>query len=532
MTIEYKPGRLNQAADALSRRPHPDLPQLGLLRTVTVAGTADSLIDRLSDHWAHEGHLPGILIDGLLYEEGERNDEAPRLLIPASEDFKDLRTIITRECHSSEYSGHLGLDKTLDLVQRGFKWDGMTAEVKEFVQTCLTCQQIKHSTQKKAGLLQPLPIPDKKWDQISMDLITQLPVSRSGNDCIVVFVDRLTKMIHLAACKTAIKSHEIADLLIKTVVKYHGVPSAIVSDRDTRFTSNFWKAVMKALGTELLMSTAYHPQTDGLTERANQTLEQILRTTVNEDQDNWDECLHLAEFAYNNSKQASTGHSPFFLNYGVNPNTPIQVALQTNAAKRVPAAMELLKGTNEKLEQARVNTAAAQDRQKTLADQHRRGQKFEPGDKVMLSTENFHIKPGKTRKLAIRYDGPFEVLENIKDTSYRLKLRPNMKRVHPVFHAKLLKPFKSGTMHDEPSTTSTQPRPEVPGPIHVFDDGPKYYIAEKILGEKKVRGVTKYLVKWKGYEDADNSWEPISNLKNVKDNLLEEYKASKKKIGR
>ena len=165
------------------------------------------------------------------YEEGERYEEAPRLLIPASEDFKDLRIIINRECHSSAYPGQLELDKTLDLVQRDFKWDGMTAEIKEFVQTCLMCRQIKHFTKKKAVLLQTLPLSDKERDQISiLDLILQLPVSRSDNECIVVFVDCLTKEIHLAACKTVIKPHEIADLLIRTVVKYHCVPSAIQTE--------------------------------------------------------------------------------------------------------------------------------------------------------------------------------------------------------------------------------------------------------------------------------------------------------------
>ena len=500
--IEYKPGRLNQAADALSRRPDHEL------GAIKVLGEEQQYLEELKNHWTFED-LPDcyVMMDGLAYQRGERNDDDLRLVIPTAPYWKDLKIIIIRENHDTKYSGHLGIEKTTELVQRNFVWEGMAGDIKEYVATCPTCQQMKHSTQKKAGLLQPLPIPDRKWSHISMDLITHLPTSSQGNDAFVVFVDRLTKMIHVAPIKTAIKPPELAKVMISTVVKHHGVPTAIVSDRDPRFISHFWTALMKALGTKLQMSTAYHPQTDGLTERANQTIEQMLRAYVNEEQDNWDDCLDLVEFAYNNARQASTGHSPFYLNHGQNPNTPIQMAMASNAASKSPSAMSFLKRMNNQIERAIANTAAAQDRQKTFADQHRREETYKIGDEVWLSTKEFRMQPGKTKKFAKKYKGPYQIIKIVSPTAYKLDLRGTM-RVHPVFHVSRFKPFKKSDMH--PSFVR-----ERPGPIEEFEDGSKLMQVEKLVAKKTIKGKTYYKVRWLGYEASEDTWEPPSALKTV-----------------
>ena len=511
-TIEYKPGKQNQAADALSRRPDHELGAIQLL------GEEQQILQELRNHWSFE-ELPDNckLIDGLAYQRGERNDDDFRLMVPTAPFWKDLKIIVIRECHNSAYSGHLGIQKTTELVERSFIWDGMAADIKEYVATCPTCQQTKHSTQKKAGLLQPLEIPEQKWSHISMDLITQLPRTTSGNDAIVVFVDRLTKMIHIAPIKTAIKAPELARVMVTTVVKHHGMPAAIVSDRDPRFTGHFWQALMKSLGTKLQMSTAFHPQTNGLTERANQTIEQMLRAVVNEEQSNWDEHLDLVEFAYNNSKQASTGHSPFFLNYGQNPSTPVQLAMKTNAARKVPSALSFLSKMNDELERAAANTAAAQDRQKTFADQHRQEKIYKIGKKVWLLTSNFRIKKGRAKKLTKKFTGPFTIKQIISSTAYKLDLK-GTSRAHPVFHVSQLKPFKESDMH--PDYKNSGP----PRPIEEFEDGSKVYQMDKIVGGKRSNGKTYYKIRWQGFDSSEDSWELPSSLRGVQ-KYVDEYNA-------
>src|SRR5215208_1040389 len=198
----------------------------------------------------------------------------------------------------------------------------MTTDVKKFVKSCEQCQRNKSGNQKPAGLLQPLKLPTKNWQQVSMDLIVTLPKTKAGFDAIVVFVDQLSKMVHFAPVKTTITAPELAKVFFDNVFKLHGMPRVIVSDRDPKFTSLFWKALFKCMGTKLAMSTAFHLETDGQTERSNKTLEQMLRNWVNYRQDNWDEHLAAAEFACNNAKQALTKISPFFANTGQNPNVP------------------------------------------------------------------------------------------------------------------------------------------------------------------------------------------------------------------
>ena len=238
--------------------------------------------------------------------------------------------------HDIPISGHVGVTKTSELIMRRFYWPGMHAEIKKYVVSCLPCQSNKPSQQVPMGLLQPLPIPNKKWEVVTMDLITGLPVTKNGNDAIVVWVDKLSKKAHFAATVTTIDAPGLAKLMYNNVVRHHGIPNQIVSDRDPRFTANFWKCLWKLTGTTLAMSTAYHPQTDGQTERMNRTLEDMLRANTNYEQDNWDEYLITLEIAYNNSVQASTGFTPFFLDSGQHPNlSPI---LSTQSETSNPTA--------------------------------------------------------------------------------------------------------------------------------------------------------------------------------------------------
>ena len=321
---------------------------------------------------------------------------------------RDLRNEICHLAHDHPSAGHFGQAKTLDLVQRYYWWPGMRREIEQYVDTCLVCQQAKYSRQKTPGLLQPLGIPEQPWTELSMDFITQLPKTKGGHDAVAVFVDRLTKMVRLAATITEVSAEGAADLLVQHVVRHHGLPTSIVSDRDVRFTSKFYRHLTARWGIQLRMSTAYHPQTDGQTEVMNRILEDYLRSYTRSSQDQWDELLAMAEFAMNNSKNSSTNETPFYLNYGRHPKSPLALGVEIrkpmkgydNANARglavaisraqqpkmgyngkplvesVPAVIRFDNRIQSALKEARECLQRAQDRQSKHADRHRRDVKI------------------------------------------------------------------------------------------------------------------------------------------------------------
>ncbi|GJP61792.1 hypothetical protein CLOP_g18920 [Closterium sp. NIES-67] len=204
------------------------------------------------------------------------------------------------------------------MLQRNYYWPNMADDVRKYVSSCTACHIMKSSHQRAAGLLQPLDPPGRPWQQVTMDYVTGLPAGPSGNDVILVVVDQLTKMAHFIACQQTITAEQTVRLFLTNVIRLHGLPSAIISDRDPKFTSNFWRQLWDQFGTKLQFSSAYHPQTDGQTERVNQTMEQLIRTTCT-DPSTWEQSLPLLEFAYNNATSATTNQSPFFLNYRQDP---------------------------------------------------------------------------------------------------------------------------------------------------------------------------------------------------------------------
>jgi hypothetical protein len=196
-------------------------------------------------------------------------------------------------------------------LKKEYFWPGMKTKVVEYLSRCLECQQVKAEHRHPAGLLQPIPIPEWKWEVISMDFITGLPTTKKQNDSIMVVVDKLTKVAHFIPVKSTHKAINIVEIFMKEIFRMHGLPKTIILDRDTKFTSNFWKALFSGLDTQLNFSTAYHPQTDGQTERTNQIVEDMLWMYVMDCPTKWEEYLHLVEFAYNNGYQNSLKMSPF-----------------------------------------------------------------------------------------------------------------------------------------------------------------------------------------------------------------------------
>ena len=432
-----------------------------------------------------------------------------KILVP---DVDTLRGDIIREHHAPKLSGHVGRDRTTELVRRTFRWNGLTKDVERVVNECHQCQTNKASNSKPGGSLQPVQIPDDCWDCVSMDLITKLPVTKKDNDAICVFVDKLSKMVHLVPCKTKCDAKEFAQMFMANVHKHHGMPKKIVSDRDGRFTGCFFAECMRIMGVNQAFSTAFHPQTDGQTERVNRILEDMLRHYVGPYQDDWDELLDLAEFAINNAYQESIQMTPFYMVTGKHPNTKISI----DASSHVPAAKQWTESYTERLARAKASIKAAQDRQKAYADRNRKEVRFEVGQQVLLSTKNIKFKGEGVPKLMPKWMGPLRVkklvgrrdpvtdevmVEHVRAVELEL---PPLMRVHPVFHVSLIKAYKSdGT-------------PREVAPLQFDDDGAPKWEAQ-VIREDRHSGrngrVKEFLVRWKGFGPEHDCWVKEADIK-------------------
>jgi hypothetical protein len=273
----------------------------------------------------------------------------------------------------------------------------MRALVDEYVRSCPSCQAVKPSQRLPIGLLQPLDPPLRPWESVSVDFITHLPKTKLGHTSICVFVDRLTKMIIVEPTTDQVTANEIATLYFRTVFRHHGLPTSLISDRDSKFTSDFWIELQRALQTHLNMSSAGHAQTDGQTERANRTVIEILRAYISPHHDDWDQHLVAAEFAYNNSVNATTGFTPFFLNQGQHPVTPLSLSVPPLLPLSKPVA-RFLSEIREHLSQARSAILKAQTEQAKYANEKRRDVSFNIGDRVLLSSKRLKVARAENRR--------------------------------------------------------------------------------------------------------------------------------------
>ncbi|KAI3499635.1 hypothetical protein L1887_35439 [Cichorium endivia] len=316
------------------------------------------------------------------------------------------------EAHKTRYSVHPGSDKMYLDLKKLYWWPNMKAEIATYVGKCLTCAKVKIEYQKPSGFLLQPAIPEWKWERITMDFITKLPKTTGGLDTIWVIVDRLTKSAHFLPIKETDKMGKLTWTYIKEIVRLHGAPISIISDRDSRFTSRFGQSPQKALGTILDMSTAYHPQTDGQSERTIQPLEDMLRACVID----FDPTLCWAEVG---DTQLARGQVP-------------------NSTLTGP---EIIRETTEKIVQLRERLKASRDRQKSYADKRRKPLEFQVGDRVLLKVSAWKgmIRFGKHGKLNPRYIGPFEILARIGPVAYKLQLPQELSNVHPTFHVSNLK---------------------------------------------------------------------------------------------
>ncbi len=502
-TITYVKGSKN-LADALSRR--PDFAQLN-----ATAGVTPTLLDEIKAGYAKDRlYEKKEFLKKMVFDDVRQvwlfHDRVAVPNVPA------LRQRIMQECHDTPSNAHFGVEKTTYAVCSRFWWPRMARAIARYVKSCPVCQRIKADKQTPAGLLQPLPIPEQPWDDIAMDFITDLPVCE-GFDAVWTITDRLTKATHFVPCCKRTSSKELSVLFLSHVYRLHGIPKSIVSDRDGRFLNPFWKDFMGRLGTSLKFSTAFHPCTDGASERMNQTLEQMLRGFVSARQDNWVQLLPMMEFAYNDSVHASTGATPFYLMYGLNPRAPVDAALQ---GSRGMAAEQQWSEHEAAVKLAQQHLQLAQSKQQEYVNRHRRDVHFVVGDKVLLSAKNLSWPPEVSRKLVPKFLGPFEVQEVMGPVNYRLKL-PRTLPIHNVFHVSLLKPWVANDSTEFPQQRDPQNHPPA-----IYQDDPQY-IVEALVGGPSKRGRSRfnwYKVRWQGYGREDDDW---IREDDIHQDLIDEY---------
>ena len=419
----------------------------------------------------------------------------------------DLRRRVVALHHDTLPAGHPGRWKTYELVSRNYWWPGMSTFIEKYVTGCDTCSQTKNRTHQPFGPLKPNTVPTAPWQIISCDLITQLPKSAEF-DAILVVVDRLTKQAHFLPTTSEVDAAGIADLFISAIWKLHGTPKEVISDRGPQFAAKFLKHVFSRLGIKSSLSTAYHPQSDGQTERVNQELEQYLRAFVNYRQTNWAALLPMAEFTHNSRAHSATRVSPFQLVYGYDPGFTVHPTGQTS----VPAAEARLEELSKAREEAQAALEVAADRMKRYYDRGvQEAPKFRVGDRVWLEATNINVT--RTRKLANRRLGPFPIIRVVSEVNYELEL-PHTMRIHPVFHVSLLTPHREDKI----------PGRVQPAPPPVVVDGDEEYEVDSILDAKKQRGKIRFLVHWKGYSPEHDSWEPEEALANAPEKLTEFYR--------
>ncbi|RXW17191.1 hypothetical protein EST38_g8660 [Candolleomyces aberdarensis] len=441
--------------------------------------------------------------DGLWY----LND---RLLVP---DAPGLHETVFQLAHDA--LGHFGFQKAYKALRDDFYWPNMRCDLEQgYIAGCEACQRNKSPTVRPSGPLHPLPVPDSRFSLVAIDFVGPLPVDK-GFDYVVTMTDRLGADIKLVPCKSTMTAPEFAEIFFDHWYCDNGLPLEIISDRDKLFTSSFWKTLHALTGVKLKMSTAFHPQTDGSSERTNKTVIQALRYHVERDQKGWVKALPKVRFDIMNAVNSSTGFSPFQLKSGFSPRVIPPFSLSDNP---LPPSAELDLALST-LERLRVDVLEAQDtlhrakiNQAKSANRHRNPDPhFDVGDKVLLCTKNWRREylagdARRTAKFIPRFDGPYRILKAHADSSsYTLDL-PVSSNIFPTFHVSQLKRFVPNDASKFPSREHSRP-----GPVMTPDGAEEWWIDRIIDSRRRGRG-WRYLVRWRGYGPEDDEWLPGKEL--------------------
>jgi transposase InsO family protein len=443
--------------------------------------------------------------EGLLRYQG-------RLYIP---ERNGLRQKLLNIYHDDPLAGHFGRTRTTELLRRKFHWINMQNDVAQYVKECAVCQGTATPRHRPYGKLESLPIPQRPFSDLSMDFITHLPQA-IYKDCIVdailVIVDRFSKYAVFLPVSATIDAVQLAELFHQEIELRFGPPNSIVSDRGSIFTSKFWSKLCYQSHVKLRFSTAFHPQTDGQTERMNQVLESYLRCFINEEQTNWPILLPTAQFATNNAINSTTGLSPFKALYGYDPNFHLRAEDGTPGGE-VPATTARLQKLQELREKLQEGWRKASESQAKHYNKRHVPKEFRKKQLVALSTRNLRLK-SPSRKLAPNFIGPFRVLDKVGKQAYRLALPEKYSRLHNVFPVSLLQEWH------QRNDSETLPMPEL-------EDDDEWEV-EEVRGEKKFQNELHYLVKWKGWPSEYNQWVPLSDMGNAK-GIITKFQKQKKR---
>jgi hypothetical protein len=426
------------------------------------------------------------------------------VFVPAS---RPLIKEVIKVHHDRPYEGHPSVAKTIKLVQQQFNWRTLAEDVKTYVHGCDICQQTKPSWVAKQTPLSPNAILNRPWHTITADFVGPLLTSNRYNlACIII--DWFTKLVKIVPCSTNITAKGFAQILCNHIVWSHGVPEKIILDWGPQFASEFIKAFYNVIGIEWHLSTAYHPQTDGQSKWTIQEFEMYLQAFVNKRQSDWASWIPMAEFVYNNCVHLSTGYSPFYLNYGHNPQTPL--SWPSNIVN---------KDVNKFVQQLQQARDIAQCTLKQTADNMKKYYTtthnqihYSIGDLVMLDSCNLSTTH-PTCKLEDKHFGPFAVTEKIGSSSFRLDLPPTWKKIHNIFHESLLLPYVTPSFPKQ-QDLQTQPPPKLV-------EGEDKFQVDEILNSHVQAHKIQYLVKWLGYGPEDNTWEPTWHLTNTQQKIAE-----------
>ena len=436
---------------------------------------------------------------GLLWKFGPAG---ARLCVPQ----KASKVPILQAMHDSKLAAHAGIRRTLARAAGNFYWKGMHGDVTRYVESCHICQTAKEDRRKRMGDARAHQVPEAPWDVVHLDWISGFKPSPEGYDSVLVFVDALTGMVHLQACKKTDTSKDTAKHFVRNVVRLHGMPKGVVSDRDIRLRAHFWRALQQRLGTELRFTTAYTPNSNGKVERVNAVLGDVLRSLCDFAGKNWADQLDLAEFAINGSESSATGLTPFFANFAREPRVPANLGhprLDVPAAEEFADAMfATVTHTRDALERAK------RQYEKATAIKRRPAEKFQSGDKVLLATKNLNLKIN-TRKLLSKFVGPFEVLpppQGATNPNVVYLKAPRQFKIHMPVNVKDVKRYK---VRDDDLGGPTEVMPE---PIVI--DGEDCYEVEAVLAERthKKSRQRQVLIKWAGLDLLSATWEPIGNI--------------------
>lgn len=496
--ICYKKGADNRAADALSRRAHEPGEELMAISECKPAWLEDVLAGYSNNPQAQQ----------LLAELTVSHEQGPFSLTRGLIRYKGkiwlggndkLQQQVTQALHDSPIGGHSGYPVTVARIKQHFAWPRMRSTVKEYVQGCTICQQSKPDRSKYPGLLQPLETPDAAWDVATLDFIEGLPTSCKYS-CILVVVDKLTRYAHFIPLAHPFTAQIVAQAYMDAVFKLHGMPLALVSDRDKIFTSQFWQHLFRMSGTQLRMSTAYHPQSDGQTERVNQCLETYLRCFTHACPRQWSKWLALAEYWYNTSTHSSLGKSPFRVLYG---REPRQLGLSDLDVQPVSDVQEWLDERRVMLDLLKQHLSRAQQRMKVQADKKRSERSFQIGDSVFLKLQPYvqmSVARRSNNKLSFKFYGPYSILQRVGAVAYKLQLPPES-RIHPVFHVSQLKRAR-------PQPTKVMPKlPDVDSILQVP------VMIQEFRWHKEANKMSRQgLVCWSNADESASTWENLEDL--------------------